>query len=119
MSASDLSGRDLDVAVARAMGWTQACETPGLRADYRNWLEPSGGSVHRLRRYGTDPATLDEKLVWLSNRIAFAIRYLPDSGRVHVLWWPNGGRDDVISGKDIHEATARLVVAVKEAMGDG
>lgn len=106
----NIHGHDLDVACARALGWTPAGETPGLRADYRNWLEPSGGIVHRIRRYSEDCGTLGEKMWWLRSRghVVQAVFWLDGSVSLKLL-------QDDIHGKDIHEATARLVVAVKEA----
>ena len=65
----------------------------------------------------TDPSTLDEKLAWLRRRGISIKATLHLSGLVVVR-----GLDmlkNVVGhacGKDIHEATARLVVAVEEAM---
>lgn len=105
----NLHGRALDVACARALGWTPASETPGLRADYRNWLEPSGGSVHRIRRYSEDRGTLGEKMWWLRIRghVVQAVFWLDGSVSLKLL-------PDDVHGKDIDEATARLVVAVAQ-----
>lgn len=120
MTAADLSGRDLDVAVARALGCLEHYEH---------------GCNARWMRYSTDPATLDEKLAWLNSHVWLGGVMLFEEPRRHPKLgrWiaianectgsvvERGARDDDarrfrVEGETLHEAVARLVVAVKEAM---
>lgn len=124
MTAADLSGRDLDVACALAMGsWYRDGDRWGItgrRACY-------SGPV----RYSADPTTLDEKLAWLRERgVKMQEAVGGDPGGPIIITVQRDGVHAMIvedftdcgpvgpdaRGKNIHDATARLVVAVKEAM---
>lgn len=120
MTASDLSGRDLDVAVARALGWTFVTFPDGPCPDVRHWKRPTVDAYHWRPdpQFATDPATLDEKLAWLLHYGCFDIMVTPEGVSIDFSGFDTN-HDCRVQGKDIHEATARLVVAVKEAMGDG
>jgi hypothetical protein len=101
---AELTGRELDEACARAI-WHGG--------DLAHAEHPAHG-----RSYSTDPATLDEKLAWL--------RETRDDGSTEVhdvtLSMDEGGfyarKQDgecivrAYSAYSLHEATARLVVAV-------
>lgn len=92
---TNIEGRDLDVACARAMG------------------------TYRGTCFGTDPGTLDEKLAWLRKR-GFIVLSIGDDNETSARFMQRNAdvEDILVVGKDVHEATARLVVEVKEAMGD-
>lgn len=137
MTAADLSGRDLDVAVARALGWEWVDVPPDYHGHHSgrvlvrsaSGFLASGADFPKVGklvesfyvpRYSTDPATLDEKLEWLRQNASDVLAMLSSSGKGVELSTDDyddyGFRGIVARGKDIHEATARLVVAVKEAM---
>lgn len=103
MTAADLSGRDLDVAVARALGCLEHYEH---------------GCNARWMRYSTDPATLDEKLAWLRDRCDYVEIIVWRDGEVEAATCRSSMHrgDRRMHGRNLHEAVARLVVAVKEAM---
>lgn len=116
MTASDLSGRDLDMACALALGWTFVTFPDGPCPDVRHWKRGDGIDYLRLidPPFSTDPATLGEMKVWIRSmgHVVQAVHWLDGSVTLKLL------PDDVTGGTD-NEAWARLVVAVKEAMGDG
>lgn len=107
MTAADLSGRDLDAAVARVI-WRDG--------DIEHAAHPAHG-----RRYSTDPATLDEMDEWLLQHCGCV-----DSLRCRLGCTAVARREDphlvglrvwqVAYGSTRNDAHARLVVAVKEAM---
>lgn len=96
MTSSDFSGRNLDVAVARAM---EHAVDDGL----------ADGTIYPALLYSTDPATLGEMKVWIRSmgHVVQAVHWLDGSVTLKLL------PDDVTGGTD-NEAWARLVVAVKE-----
>lgn len=96
MTNEQLSGRDLDEACALALGWT---------SNRFDGFPPA---------YSSDPATLDEKLVWIQTHDEQfeRLEILEYRDEVIAHFWDAYGWNRLGRGKDIHEATARLVVAL-------
>lgn len=127
MTAADLAGRALDITCSEAMGWvgtTQPADdfAPTPLTIWRRGAETNYSNSGGARAYSTDPATLDEKLAWLGERGVIAVWW--DDGVLAAFRWHNAipvARFDEFCGSvdaqgdTIHEATARLVVAVKES----
>lgn len=69
-------------------------------------------------RYSTDPALLDAKLEWLAERSAFAevTLIVQASGLTEASMTPRDTGVFIEEWGTIHEATARLVVAVAERL---
>lgn len=102
--ASDLDGRALDEAAARAMGWT--CSAEGF------WRDRDGAWMDRDTD-GPEP-TESDMMPFLHKRG----RVVTESVDGHVdarLWWnveANRPTPEYEHGTDLREALARLVVAV-------
>lgn len=124
-----LQGRALDEACAKAMGWHVGNWVDG--GELTMLREPPsqhGQTIYAMCAYSTDPATLDEKLAWLRSRgTARELCIGDDSTEGYVecyafiiVWDSEGdfGINERTTGDTIHEATARLVVAVAEAQKD-
>jgi len=129
--AEPLNGRDLDEACAKAMGWTPVESVSGRPC---GWKRDGFVSTEVFpHRYSTDPATLDEKLAWLIlsaklSRPLYAVVSIDVMGHdqssaclvQHCADHDVGTCDDAplvlaaMTGSTIHEAIARLVVAVAE-----
>lgn len=107
-----LTGRALDEAAARAMGWVPS----------EHWDRLQCTAYYPLPHYPTDPARIDEMLAWLRGRLPTDEDVVEIDIDRHAkvrasLWLRNKGAWSVKSGvgSTIPEALARLVVAVKEA----
>lgn len=112
-----LSGPALDLACARAMGWKKPSEDGRPKFDFRDDIASgfvpvtTAGGVSCQPRYSSDPMLLDAKLAWLTERGDWVLDN--DGERICATWCGNL----YVHGDNLHEATARLVVAVKEALG--
>lgn len=103
-----LTGRALDEECARAMGWNHPTPPSSV------WIRDTAWCFSPPV-YSTDPATLGEMLAWLEAR-AYTINLMWNDR--HKAWmvvmeWNEGTLKR--PGANLNEATARLVVAVKEA----
>lgn len=114
-----MTDRTLDIQCAEALGYQVgyrpqniviAGEDPSALVQTKGAWESS----EPLRGYSTDPATLDEKVAWLANLGNVEITRWASNGEVGAeLYGSDRHRfDNVRCGWNIHEATARLVVAV-------
>lgn len=107
------TGAGLDEAVAKAMGYAIH-----PTSHFGPWMERNDRSYGWLA-FSSDPATLDEKLAWLLARPNVVdVDVTASLGRAEAaFYWRHDGVQDAIerSGANIHEATARLVVAVAAA----
>lgn len=104
---TDLTGRALDEAAARAMGAEIADDAGAFRLPKGMW-----------RGFKSDPLTIDEMLAWLHGRgivktassaIACDVAFIPRLGTQSfdsMVTYPQA------HGTDLREAMARLVVAV-------
>lgn len=116
------TGRDLDRAVAVAMGLRPIPASVPRSGDWlcdwqRNatFSETTGWAHRHLPAYSTDPACLDEMLAWLVARGQPEIA-LVESDDGGDLWEAYlAPRSIPQRGSTIYEAVARLVVAVAEA----
>ena len=118
MTDDQLTGRELDEACAKAMGWRDI----GDDADGDPCGLPTGRTAGVYRRrfvpaFSTDAACIPEMLAWL--RITFELTEVGVSRDGEV--WARGSFDDVDTidmvedGSTLSEALAKLVVAVGEA----
>ena len=122
--ATELSGRALDEAAARAMGWTFVTFPDGPCPEVKHWKHPVDDEYHwrPTPLLSTDPACIDEMLAWLRSGLPTDEDLIEvDIDRhakvVASFWVRNNGAWVVKSGvgSTIQQALARLVVAVKEA----
>lgn len=113
----------LDEQCARAMGWKHMI--PGrdwIMPEVLHWLRPDGSLKGSLPRFSTDPALLDAKLAWLAKRCRFhqVNMEVQESGSagvsIDIPCEPFKQTFFEEYGDSIHEATARLVVAVAERL---
>ena len=121
---ADLSGRELDEAVAKLLGWT-VVETDTIDHEPAElWLrEGMVLAIEAPPAYSTDFALLPEMLGWLRERLRTGHELaLEDDGAAWVAATyvqESYGRDyfQTAKGATLPEAVARLVVAVaaKEA----
>ena len=101
---NELTGRELDKAVAKAMQPTKFIDAFLSAMEF----DPS------LLRYSTDPATQAEMLAWLAARTrkghSFVLRFTPDIGLVGAAF--EGRVYDKSESFSAEEALARLVIRV-------
>lgn len=97
---------ELDAACAIAMGWTLSDD--GLWNDPRN-----PGTVCACPCYSTDPKLLNEKMAWMKacdpDFNLVEIRMESHEDEICAMFWDTYGWSREGKGKDIHEATARLI----------
>lgn len=116
--ATELEGRALDAACAKAMGYRVLTnDIDELWQEKGDEQEQHDGS--HLRRYSTNPACIPEMLAWLHDPPAVVAIGSWWNGTWAFLTHTKFSMDKVpehaVRGATISEALARLVVAVKEA----
>lgn len=100
---NQLTGRALDEAVAKALGWSF------LRDGWHNGERFS----FRCPRFSTDAACIPEMLAWLTNHGSVGIDIVKSVTEAAITSGPREGVTAI--GANISEALARLVAAVGEA----
>lgn len=132
-TAAGLGGRELDLACAKALGWTEHEHDPEDSWEYRHWWEDAKGEQHANVPvdFATDPMDLTEKLAWFTAQVDLGGVLLHEVPRLSMpsLWQAQvnenagaaarAGRDHQqhwgAAGETIYEAVALLVVAVAAA----
>lgn len=101
MTTDQLTGRALDEAAARAMGW---------RFEMGAWYQGDGTFAGNYLSGGVIPGCLTERemLAWLHERGNVESHTSKDAAQV----WHHGKETQCRYGTDLREALARLVVAV-------
>jgi len=123
-----LDGRDLDRAVAEAMGWTAIADGfyKGELLGRKPGCEEDG---YLLPLYSTDPSTLPEMLAWFPLTGDLVVERCIATGVWRASWWtypseaeafgsPPSWRQSPISSDGcttVTESVARLIVAVAKA----
>lgn len=112
---NQLTGRALDEAVAKALGWTFITFPDGVCPDVKHWKHPKLDKEHwrPCAPFSTDAACLPEMLAWLTNHGSVGIDIVKSVTEAAITSGPREGVTAI--GADISEALARLVVAVGEA----
>lgn len=111
--------RTLDIQCAEALGYKVGYRPLNIIIDGEEHdvlVQTKGAweSAELLRGYSTDPATLDEKLAWIKtyDEQFEHLEILEYRDEVVARFWDAYGWMRQGKGLNIHEATARLVVAL-------
>lgn len=119
MTPDQLTGRALDEAAARAMGWTIETDDSGVDGDIHDaegkWRGPTKSrGCHDCGRGGTGWPTERDLREWL-HKLGEVEAYSNSNGASAAMWlYSVQGTTPTERGNDLREALARLVVAVKQ-----
>lgn len=115
--STELTGRELDEAAARAMGWTFITFPNGPCPDVKHWKHPEGEYHWRKTpSLSTDPAHIPEMLAWLRKFASVEMfAWRNDDVEAATIHSDRHRLDCRVGGSTLSEALARLVVAVAEA----
>jgi hypothetical protein len=116
---SELTGRDLDAAVAAVLGWRNVTVRPLAFNRYMvTGIDPADGVDRMCPKY-SDPwcSGLAPVLAWLTEQPDVSVTFESERDGWRGLLVPRGGRAESLTAPTLPEVAARLLVAWAKRRG--